>query len=156
MVFGPERLVSENPAGYGFHYSPYNFDSRPEADYYEKVLRALNVNPDEVRDLFFTGAITDPKKTDLSFVYRRDGRDHRYTPDFVIHATGDRWMLVEIKMPARRGDPIDGEQGIKADAMRAIEVANPGRVVYRMVFADAVAPAPEIAAAQAFVDAPLP
>ncbi|MBI2777561.1 MAG: DEAD/DEAH box helicase family protein [Chloroflexi bacterium] len=154
LVFGPDRLVGENPAGYGFHYTPYNFDSSPEADFYEKVLRALNLHPDEVRDIYFTGAITDPGKTDLAFTYRRDGRDHRYTPDFVVHAQGDRWLLVEIKMTARRQDAVEGEAGIKATALRAIADANPGRIFYRMVFADTVAPAPEIARVQVFVDGP--
>jgi hypothetical protein len=153
LVFGPERLAGENPAGYGFHYSPYNFDSGPEVDFYEKVLRVLNIHPDDVRDIYFTGAITDPKKTDLSFVYRREGRDHRYTPDFVIHARGDRWLLVEIKMTARRHDEVEGEQGVKTKALQALEAANPGRIFYRMVFADAVAPTPDVAAVGAFVDA---
>jgi hypothetical protein len=152
LVFGPERLASENPAGYGFHYTPYNFDSGPEADFYEKVLRLLNLHPDEVREIFFTGAITDPKKTDLSFVYRREGRDHRYTPDFVIHARGDRWLLIEIKMTARRHDAVEGADGVKAKALQALEASNPGRIFYRMVFADVVAPAPDVAAVQAFVE----
>ncbi len=153
LVYGPEHLAGENPADYGFHYTPYNFDSGPEADFYEKVLRALNLHPDEVREIYFTGAITDPKKTDLAFVYRREGRDHRYTPDFVIHARGDRWLLIEIKTQARRHDEVEGEDGLKATALRALEAANPGRVFYRMVFADAVAPAPDVAAVQAFVEA---
>ncbi|MBI3747811.1 MAG: DEAD/DEAH box helicase family protein [Chloroflexi bacterium] len=155
LVFGPDRLVGENPAGYGFHYTPYNFDSSPEADFYEKALRALNVHPDDVREIFFTGAITDPKKTDLAFTYRRDGRDHRYTPDFVIHARGDRWLLVEIKMTARRHDDVEGEGGVKAKALQGIADANPGRIFYRMVFADAVAPASAVIAVEAFVDGSL-
>ena len=154
LVFGPEHLAGENPAGYGFHYTPYNFDSSPEADFYEKVLRALNLHPDEVREIFFTGAITDPKKTDLGFTYRRDGRDHRYTPDFVIHARGDRWLLVEIKMTARRHDDVEGQDGVKAKALQALEAANPGRIFYRMVFADAVVPASDVVAVGAFVDGP--
>ncbi|MBI2762949.1 MAG: DEAD/DEAH box helicase family protein [Chloroflexi bacterium] len=152
LVFGPERVAGENPAGYGFHYTPYNFDSGPEADFYEKVLRALNVAPDDVREIYFTGAITDPKKTDLSFVYRREGRDHRYTPDFVIHARGDRWLLVEIKMTARRHDDVEGEEGVKAKAIRGIADANPGRIFYRMIFADAVVSAPDVVAVGAFVE----
>ncbi|MBI3746460.1 MAG: DEAD/DEAH box helicase family protein [Chloroflexi bacterium] len=152
LVFGPERVAGENPAGYGFHYTPYNFDSGPEADFYEKVLRALNVAPDDVREIYFTGAITDPKKTDLSFVYRREGRDHRYTPDFVIHARGDRWLLVEIKMTARRHDDVEGVEGVKAKAIRGIADANPGRIFYRMIFADAVVSAPDVAAVGAFVE----
>lgn len=34
LVFGPER-VAENAGDYGFHYIPYNFDSRPEADFFD-------------------------------------------------------------------------------------------------------------------------
>lgn len=154
LVFGPDRLVGENPAGYGFHYTPYNFDSSPEADFYEKALRVLNLHPDEVREIFFTGAITDPKKTDLAFVYRREGRDHHYTPDFVVHARGDRWLLIEVKMTARRQDAVEGEHGVKAKALQALEAANPGRIIYRMVFADAVAPALDVVAVGAFVDGP--
>lgn len=153
LVFGPDHLAGENAAGYGFHYSPYNFDSTPEVDYYQKVLRALNLHPDDVREVFFTGAITDPRKTDLAFTYQRDGRDHRYTPDFVIHALGDRWLLVEVKMTGRRADQVEGEHGLKATEIRKLESANPGRIFYRMVFADTIAPAPEIAAVAAFVDA---
>ena len=106
--------------------------------------------------IYFTGAITDPKKTDLTFAYELDGRQHRYTPDFVVHAKGDRWLLIEIKMTGRRQDRIEGEDGVKAKALRALEAANPGRVFYRMVFADAVAPAPDVAAVQAFADGARP
>lgn len=153
LVFGPEKVAHENPAGYGFHYVPYNFDSGPEASFFEEALRALNLAPDEVRDIYFTGAITDPKKTDLGFTYARDGRDHRYTPDFVVHARGDRWLLVEIKMTARRNDPVEGEHGLKATALREVETANPGHVFYRMIFADTVVPTPDIAAVREFVEA---
>jgi Type III restriction enzyme, res subunit. len=156
LVFGPDHLASENQAGYGFHYTPYNFDSTPESDFYQRVLRAMNLHPDEVRDIYFTGAITDPKKTDLSFSYRGpDGRDHRYTPDFLIHARGDRWLLVEIKMTARRHDAVEGEDGVKARALDALVSANPDRLFYRMVFADAAVAAGDVASVASFVEAPL-
>jgi len=139
LVWGPER-IAENAGDYGFHYTPYNFDSRPEADFYERVLGELNLHPADVQDVYFTGAITDPNKTDIAFAYERDGREHWYTPDFVIHASGDRWMLVEIKMSGRRDDPIEGEQGLKANAIRRLEAPNEGRIVYRIVFADEIVP----------------
>jgi hypothetical protein len=155
LVFGPEHLASENQAGYGFHYAPYNFDSTPESDFYQRVLRSMNLHPDEVREIYFTGAITDPKKTDLTFSYRgADGRDHRYTPDFVIHAQGNRWLLVEIKMTARRQDAVEGEGGVKALALDALVAANPDRLFYRMVFADAAVSAGDVAAVASFVDGP--
>jgi hypothetical protein len=147
-----QDLAGQNPGDFGFHYDPYDFDSNPEKSFFDLILREINLHPGEVEDIYFTGAITDPKKTDLAFVYRRDGQDHRYTPDFVIHATGDRWLLVEIKMTARRNDPVEGATGLKATALRELETANPGRIFYRMVFADAVAPAPDVAAVREFVD----
>lgn len=147
----PVERVTENPGDYGFHYSPYNFDSSPEADFYERVLRTLNLRPDEVRDVYFTGAITDPKKTDLVFAYQRDGRTHAYTPDFVVHASDDRWMLVEVKMTARRTDDVEGQAGLKAEALRDLERRNPGRIFFRILFADAVIEAPDMAAVADFL-----
>lgn len=150
LIWPPER-IAENPGGYGFHYAPYNFDSRPETDFYERILRELNLRSADVEDVYFTGAITDPKKTDIAFAYERDGREHWYTPDFVIHASGDRWMLVEIKMTARRDDPIEGQQGVKARAIRRLEAPNEGRIVYRIVFADEIVPARDMLAVGEFL-----
>jgi len=83
LVWGPDRVL-ENEGDYGFHYVPYNFDSSPEADFYEKVLRELNLTPADVQDIYFTGAITDPRKTDLTFAYPKSDRSEgRYTPDVV-------------------------------------------------------------------------
>lgn len=104
--------------------------------------------------IYFTGAITDPRKTDLSFAYQRDGREHRYTPDFVIHARGDRWLLVEVKMTARRDDNVEGRDGLKARALRDVEARNPGRIVYRIVFADAIVSQPDIEAVRTFLAVP--
>jgi len=153
LIWGLDR-VRENTGGYGFHYVPYNFDSTPEADFYEKILLELNLTPADVQDVYFTGAITDPRKTDLSFAYAKpDGSDGRYTPDFVIHATGDRWMLVEVKMTSRRADPVEGVNGTKAAAIRKLADLDPDRIVYRMVFADQIVPALEVAAVRDFLSA---
>lgn len=90
-----------------------------------------------MRDVYFTGAITDPRRTDLSFSYTGlDGRLHRYTPDFVIHTTDDRWLLIEVKMAAREQDAVEGRDGVKARGLRRLEAENRGRVSYHMVFAD--------------------
>ena len=90
-------------------------------------LRELNLTPADVQDVYFTGAITDPRKTDLSFAYPKgNGSEGRYTPDFVIHATGDRWMLVEVKMTGRRADPVEGAEGTKAAAIRKLAALGSG------------------------------
>ncbi|MBV5349986.1 restriction endonuclease subunit R, partial [bacterium] len=64
---------------FGFHYSPYNFDSKPELNFFETLLQMLNQKPEDVEDIYFTGALTDTKKTDFFIEYRgKDGRMHNY------------------------------------------------------------------------------
>lgn len=154
LVFGPERVVRENPAGYGFHYQPYNFDSKPEVSYFDRLLGMLNERRSKVADVYFVGALTSPDKTDLVFDYvRQDGRLSHYSPDFLLRCEDDRWFLVEIKQERAREDPIEGEHGLKARAVEAIVEQNPGRLGYRMVFtpSDDVL-ATDLAAARAFAD----
>ncbi len=154
LVFGPAHVARENPGAYGFHYAPYNFDSRPEAAYFQRVLDALNAAEAMVADVYFVGALTSPDKTELGFDYvRADGRPGRYTPDFLVRCDGDRWFLVEIKREAARGDPIEGEHGVKARAVRAIVEGNRDRLDYSIVFtpSDDVL-ASDVAPARAFIE----
>ena len=103
----------------------------------------LNMKPDEVEDVYFTGAITDPAKTDFYVEYKDDkGKMRRYTPDFIIrrkpkqggkHGSG-RVVIVEIKREHDRAHPVDGENGRKAMALRKWETLNPERLKYQMIF----------------------
>ncbi len=149
------RVLRENPAGFGFHYNPYNFDSTPELEFFQELLRELNVRPSEVEDIYFTGGLTDPAKTDFFIEYRgEDGRWHRYTPDFVIRkrpkpegkpGTG-RVLVVEIKNKqfeaatrdderrAGRGEEPATTEGRKAWALRKLEGLNPERLRYELLF----------------------
>lgn len=120
---------------FGFHYSPYNFDSKPELNFFETLLSMLNQKPDEVEDIYFTGALTDTKKTDFFIEYRgTDGRMHNYTPDFVVRRKDGRCLIVEVKGENKRTDEIDGENGAKAIATRKWEGLNPDKLKYQMVF----------------------
>lgn len=56
-------------------------------------------------------------------------------------------------MTARRRDPVEGEEGSKARALRRLEALNSGRVFYRMVFADAQVPARDLAEVADFLSA---
>jgi type III restriction enzyme len=155
LVFGPDRVARENPAGYGFHYQPYNFDSKPEVSYFHRLLALLKERPTKVIDIYFVGALTSPDKTDLAFDYvRKDGRVARYSPDFLLRCEDDRWFLVEIKQERAREDPIEGEHGLKARAVEALVDQNPDRLGYQMVFtpSDDVLAA-DIATTLAFADA---
>jgi hypothetical protein len=121
---------------FGFHYTPYNFDSNPEKNFFETLLEMLKQKPEEVEDIYFTGALTDTKKTDFFIEYRGvDGRMHNYTPDFVIRRSDGKCLIVEIKSERERGNEIDGEDGAKAMATQAWTELNPDRLKYQMIFA---------------------
>lgn len=128
---------------FGFHYDPYNFDSMPEMNFFEEILREINLKPEEVEDIYFTGAISDPAKTDFFVEYKDDKGDwRRYTPDFIIRkrpgrgrkrGTG-RTYIVKIKREHDRSHPIDGAEGRKAMAIRQWTGLDPERLRYEMVF----------------------
>ncbi|MBI4263754.1 MAG: DEAD/DEAH box helicase family protein [Acidobacteria bacterium] len=132
-----------NPRDVGFHYSPLDFDSMPEMSFFEKLLAKVNIEPWEVEDIYFTGGITDPAKTDF-FVEYKDltGQWRRYTPDFVIRKKAPPGMppgsgricIVEIKADNARHDPINGEQGTKSLELHRWERLNADRLKYEMIF----------------------
>lgn len=129
----------KNDAGvYGFHYDPYNFNSNPERSFFAQLLDLLKLHPDNVDDVFFTGALTDPQKTDFFVEYKgEDGGWHRYTPDFVIRRKDGKCLIIEIKKEHDRQHPIDGESGAKAIATKKWVGLNPGHLKYQMIFAGA-------------------
>ena len=113
------------------------------------MLRELNQKPEDVEDIYFTGAVTDPAKTDFYVEYKDDkGKWRRYTPDFVIRRKNGKTLIVEIKADRERSHPVDGEQGRKALALHKWEDLDPDRLRYEMIFtggdvvpSDAIAPA---------------
>src|SRR6266498_5111862 len=120
---------------FGFHYTPYNFDSNPEKNYFEVLLEMLKQKPDDVEDIYFTGALTDTKKTDFFIEYRGvDGRMHNYTPDFIIRRKDGKCLIIEVKSEKERANEIDGENGAKALATRKWEGLNPDKLKYQMIF----------------------
>ena len=94
----------------------------------------LKLSLDEVDDVYFTGALTDTKKTDFFIEYRgNDGRMHNYTPDFIIRRKDGKCLIVEVKRERERDDGIDGENGAKALATRKWGGLNPNRLKYQMI-----------------------
>jgi len=139
---------------FGFHYTPYNFDSHPEVDFFEQLLDQMNLHQYNVEDIYFTGALTDPEKTDFFMEYKgEDALWHRYTPDFIIRRRDGKCLIVEIKREHDRGHPIDGQNGQKAIATRRWADLNPDKLKYQMIFTstDSVA-YDQLAEARAFVD----
>ncbi len=104
LFFGEENL--EDTRDISFHYAPYNFDTRPEREFFERILATLNMSVDDIEIFLFTGGLTDPKKTDFHFEYKGvDGNYHRYFPDFVIVKKTGEFYIVEIKSEGERTDP---------------------------------------------------
>jgi len=138
-LLSPEA-VTKNDGGFGFHFTPYNFDSGPEKSFFEQMLLSLNQHPDGIADIYFTGGFTSGDKTDF-FVEYQDalGKWRSYTPDFLIHRKDGQWLIVEVK--AKRAldndDPADGPNGRKARAARRWEAGDPARIKYTMIFAAA-------------------
>jgi Type III restriction enzyme, res subunit. len=128
---------------FGFHYEPYNFDSKPEMFFFEQMLNHLHFSPNDVEDIYFTGALTDPGKSDFFVEYKDDkGKWRRYTPDFLIRKKppsggkpgSGKMFIVEIKREHDQAHPIDGQNGRKALALRKWEDLNPEGVKYQMIF----------------------
>ena len=155
----------DKAGGFGFHYTPYNFDSNPEKSFFEQMLDALQLHPDEVQDIYFTGALTDPSKTDFYVEYlAEDDRWRRYTPDFIIRRKDGRCLIVEIKSSQFRaateqdianhakGVAAISPEGRKAVALKKWEHLNPDRLKYQIIFADGdVIPYDRLKETRAFV-----
>lgn len=121
------RQYRQKQLPFGFHYSPYNFDSGPEKEFFESILRELNEDPDEIEDIYFTGAITDPNKTDFLFEYKgKDDKWHNYSPDFLIRKKNGKMLIVEIK-----GEPFRDKQ--KEKEMRQVENLNLEKLRYEIL-----------------------
>lgn len=127
--------LGRNAGDFGFHYDPYNFDSAPEVDFFRQMLDAVNLQPDQVEDLYFTGGLHDPDKTDFFVEYKGvDGKWHRYSPDFVVRRKDGRCYIVEIKDARFRDDAVDGQNGRKAMAVQQWVGLNPDKLKYEMIF----------------------
>ena len=135
LLLSWKEMAARNDGDFGFHYDPYNFDSNPEKDFFTQLLGAVNLEPDQVEDIYFTGGLHDPRKTDFYVEYLGvNGRWHRYSPDFIIRRRDGRCYIVEIKAARFRDDAVDGEDGRKAVAVRKWVSLNPEKLKYEMIF----------------------
>lgn len=112
---------------FGFHYDPYNFDSEDEREFFERMLTKLGENSDNVEDIYYTGAINDPAKTDFIFEYKDDnGNWHSYSPDFLIRKKNGKSLIVEIHAKKFEDKAKDKE-------MKKLETINPDKIKYELL-----------------------
>lgn len=157
-----EALRDKNTGDFGFHYTPYHFDSRPEMHLFEQMLAQLNLRPEEVEDIYFTGGLTDRNKTDFHIQYKdAHAKWHTYTPDFIIRKKpkkggkpgSGRVYILEVKPESEHDDSVNGLRGAKALAMSRLEGINPDRLKYEIVFAQAESvPVERLAAVRKFCE----
>lgn len=129
-IFNYEELTKIKSKDLSFHYTPYNMDSLPEKDLLSRLLDKLDEDPDDIKGVYFTGAITDSEKTDFIFEYKdKKGKWHTYTPDFVIIKNNNKVLIVEVK-----GDPYKDKQ--KEIALKEVETVNSEKIKYQIVSTD--------------------
>ena len=82
----------------GFHLDPYNFDSEDELQVF-RYLRSNLSKGEGVKDVYFTGGITNEKHNDFYFEYLHptDKDIRKYFPDFLIETTKGRYLVLEVK-----------------------------------------------------------
>ena len=132
LFAGAEEYTGRNPADFGFHYSPYNFDSEPEKEFLGEMLERLQMRHDEIEDIYFTGGISSASQTDLHFEYKgTDGRYHQYYPDFVIVKKSGEFLIVEVKAEGKETDP---DVQAKAKAVRHIEKIPANKFKYHILY----------------------
>jgi len=138
LLVQEKSLAGINKKALGFHYAPYNFDSAPEKDFFEKMLNKLQVKTKEIEDIYFTGGLTNPAQTDMYFQYKGiDGKYHNYFPDFVIVKKDGTFLIVEIKAEGKEQD-IEVQSKIKA--VRKLEAIPENKFRYEIIYTDSPIP----------------
>jgi hypothetical protein len=89
----------------GFHINPYSFDSGDEKDLF-RYLRDVLDKKEAIKDVYFTGGVTDSSHNDFYFEYwsPEKRRIARYFPDFLVETTKGRFLVVEVKHGGEKAD----------------------------------------------------
>ena len=133
LLFSEEDLPDDHSIS--FHYMPYNFDTKPEREFFEAILSSLNTAMEDVDIFLFTGGLTDTKKTDFHFEYKgEDGNYHRYFPDFVIVKKTGEFYIVEIKSERDRNN--ETVKAKKKAVERLEKLQSNDRFKYHIVYTD--------------------
>ncbi len=115
-----------------FHYSPYNFDSSDEQEFFKSILLSLNIKPDSIAGFYFMGGFRDPRKTDFWFEYKgQDRLYHRYFPDFVLIKHDGSCCIIEIKAENKIDNP---DTQAKAKAIITLCDMQPDKLRYHLVY----------------------
>jgi len=91
---------NERKSRLGFHINPYNFDSGDELDVFRYLVQNLD-NGEHVKDVYFTGGVTNEKHNEFFFEYQNNlpegSRVSKYFPDFLVETSKGRYLVIEVK-----------------------------------------------------------
>jgi len=89
----------------GFNIDPYNFDSEDEKDLFFALSSEFEKD-EAIKDIYFTGGITNALHNDFYFEYYSPENDRisKYFPDFLIETTKGRYLVIEVKGRDKQAD----------------------------------------------------
>ena len=101
VVYREQEEQDGRTSRLGFHVNPYNFDSKDELEMFH-YLRSHLKDGEQVKDVYFTGGITNEKHNEFFFDYQENLIDgshklSKYFPDFLIETSFGRYVVLEVK-----------------------------------------------------------
>lgn len=101
VVYREQEEQDGRTSRLGFHVNPYNFDSKDELEMFH-YLRSHLKDGEQVKDVYFTGGITNEKHNEFFFDYQENLIDgthkiSKYFPDFLIETSYGRYVVLEVK-----------------------------------------------------------
>ncbi len=104
VVYREKEEKDGRTSHFGFHVNPYNFDSRDELEMFN-YLRSHLKEGECVKDVYFTGGITNEKHNEFYFDYQENlieggNKLSKYFPDFLIETSFGRHLVLEVKSSA--------------------------------------------------------
>ncbi len=107
-----------------FHLDTYCFDSRPEKQFFEDVVKS-----EEVKKIYFTGMLTHGQ-TDfyIQYIDPDSNTVRKYYPDFLVEKTNGDYLIVEVKGDNKIEDPV-----VLAKEKAASETAIASKMEYKII-----------------------
>lgn len=104
VVYREQEEKDGRTSRFGFHVNPYNFDSKDELEMFH-YLRSHLKEGERVKDVYFTGGITNEKHNEFYFDYQENLMEgghklSKYFPDFLIETSFGRHLVLEVKSGA--------------------------------------------------------
>ncbi|MEM5007395.1 TnsA endonuclease N-terminal domain-containing protein [Priestia megaterium] len=107
-----------------FHLDTYCFDSAPERQFFEEIVRH-----EDIKKVYFTGMLTHGQSEFyIQYIDPDSNTVRSYYPDFLIEKVDGKMLIIEVKGDNKIDDPI-----VQAKEKAAREIANASEMDYRII-----------------------